>query len=100
MDVRDNLRFYSYRYGHVTNMHHSDLYAALGLDPKRKLPDAGLPPRMVGNVWVWVVPKIPGTNQDAKRVWCSCPYCERKLTAGKLHQHVPYCEKRPIREAR
>ena len=28
-------------------MRHTDLYAALGLDPKRKLPDAGLPPRWV-----------------------------------------------------
>lgn len=95
ISVKHDLRFYSYRYGHVTNMHHTDLYAALGLDPKRKLPDAGLGPQYIGNVCVWVVPRVPGTNQDAKRVWCRCPYCHRDLTAGKYHQHWPHCEARP-----
>jgi hypothetical protein len=65
-----------------------DLYAALGLNPKKHLPAEGLGARFVGNVRVWVDPKIPGKNQDAKRVWCECPACNKVLTAGKLHQHM------------
>jgi hypothetical protein len=44
--------------------------------------------RLIGNVPVWVEPKIPGVAQDAKRVWCVCPHCRKSLTAGKLHQHM------------
>ena len=96
MKVLDNLRYQ--REYHVAadnstatvtaNMRHRELYEALGLDPKKHLPDAGLPPTMVGNVQVWVMKRIPGTNQDAKRVWCNCPHCGRAVTAGKLPQHM------------
>jgi len=92
MEVRNNLRFYSFVRGCETRMDHLDLYAALGLDPKRHLPDEGKLPQYVGNVLVWVVPRVKGTNQDAKRVWCKCPQCGRELTAGKLFQHLKYCE--------
>jgi len=91
MEILDDLR-YVYRSpfdgkARPTNMHWQEMYAALGLNPKRHLPDAGLGPRYVGNVRVWVDPKIPGVAQDAARVWCRCPHCGRHLTAGKYHQH-------------
>lgn len=90
MVILDDLRYmYESPYGdrRPTNMHWQELYEALGLNPKHHLPDAGLDAQKVGNVWVWVIPKIPGVAQDAARVWCSCPSCGRTVTAGKLHQH-------------
>ena len=89
MQILNNL-LYSEEYNgrtYKSQMRHDQLYAALGLNPKRHLPDAGLPPQLVGNVEVWVDAKIPGKNQDAKRVWCKCPACGKVLTAGKLQQH-------------
>ena len=69
-------------------MRHYDLYEALGLNPKKHLPAEGLPMQHIGNMVVWVDPKIPGMNQDAKRVWCCCPHCHKIFTAGKFHQHM------------
>lgn len=68
-------------------MQHYQMYEALGLNPKRHLPDAGHAGTMIGNVYVWVVPKTV-RRQDAKRMWCACPCCGRTLTAGKLAQHI------------
>jgi hypothetical protein len=87
MKILDNLRYHDEKYGGNWAMRWDQLYMALGLDPKRHLPAEGLGPQFVGNVLVWVDPKIPGRNQDAKRVWCRCPDCERVLTAWKLQQH-------------
>jgi hypothetical protein len=89
--IRDNLRYQ--HSGYLWPMRHKELYEALGLDPKRHLPDAGLPERMVGNVRCWVVPKIPGKSQDAARVKCICPHCNKWLTAGKFHQHFKMMHK-------
>lgn len=69
------------------NMGHEDIYKALGIEGNR-LPDAGHPGQLIGNVFVWVKPKIPGKAQDAARTWCRCPDCGKELTAGKLHQHL------------
>jgi hypothetical protein len=88
MKILDNLRYFNEKYQRSYNMDHSDLYEALGLDPKKHLPKEGLAIQHIGNVRVWVDPKRPGVNQDAKRVWCQCPHCDRVLTAGKLHQHI------------
>jgi hypothetical protein len=87
MIIRNNLRYFNEKYGREYQMDHRELYEALGLDPKKHLPKEGLGPRYIGNVLVWVDPKIPGRNQDAKRVWCRCPNCGKVLTAGKLQQH-------------
>lgn len=87
MEILNDLRRICPYRGKPTSMDHVDLYEALGLNPKRHLPDEGLGPRMVANVLVWVDPKIQGKAQDAKRVWCRCPHCNRVLTAGKFHQH-------------
>lgn len=89
MIIHDNLRRDNpYRPGSTMTMDHRDLYEALGLNPNRHLPKEGLGPRHVGNVLIWVDPKVEGKSQDAKRVWCRCPHCDRVLTAGKLHQHM------------
>jgi hypothetical protein len=68
-------------------MRHDEVYQALGLDPKKHLPDAGHSGGMVGNVFVWVLPKKPFA-QDAARTWCACPACGKPFTAGKLAQHM------------
>jgi hypothetical protein len=83
--IRDNLRYQ--HSGHSWPMRHKELYEALGLNPNRHLPEAGLSDRMVGNVRCWVIPKIQGKSQDAARVKCQCPHCGKILTAGKFHQH-------------
>jgi len=89
MIVLNNLRRDNpYHEGHTQNMHWQDLYTALGLSTTKHLPAEGLPPQQIGNVTVWVDAKIPGVNQDAKRVWCKCPICDKTFTAGKLHQHI------------
>lgn len=88
MKILSNLRYLDEERGFNWAMRHDHVYAALGLDPKKHLPDEGLSPRMVGNTKVWVDARIPGTNQDAKRVWCECASCGKVLTAGKLQQHM------------
>jgi hypothetical protein len=88
IEVRDNLTFYHVEAGRVLPMRHEHLYEALGLNPKRHLPVAGLEPKWIGNVLVTVLPKDPNKAQDAARCVCSCPTCGKFLTAGKLHQHM------------
>lgn len=63
-----------------------EIYAALGFDPKKHLPKEGFTGAMIGNVYVWVLPKTEQA-QDAARTWCACPDCGKALTAGKLEQH-------------
>lgn len=94
MKILNNLRRDNpYHEGRTQTLRHDELYAALGLNPNRHLPAEGLAPQMIGNVLVWVVPKIPGVSQDAKRVWCKCPVCDKPFTAGKLFQHLPVHKK-------
>jgi hypothetical protein len=89
MIIGDNLRRNNpYHEGRTMTMRHYELYEALGLNPKKHLPKTGVAPQYIGNVQVWVLPKMEGTNQDAKRVWCQCPHCHKVLTAGKFHQHM------------
>jgi len=77
---------------HGRPMHHDELYTKLGLDPKKHLPDGGVGCQEVGNVTVWVVPKIPNVAQDAKRVHAECPCCGCDFTAGKLWMHLRGCK--------
>jgi hypothetical protein len=88
MKILDNLRYHDEEYGRDFIMRWDQLYMALGLDPKKHLPVEGVPAKLIGNVPVWVEPKVQGMSQDGKRVWCMCPYCEKSLTAGKLQQHL------------
>jgi len=74
------------------NVHHSDLYKALGLDPLRHLPAEGFTSRWVGNVEIWCL-----SISDAqllgktKRLWCHCPDCSKIISPGHLHQHLRAC---------
>jgi hypothetical protein len=89
MKIFNNLRRDNpYHPDHTMSMNHRDIYEALGLSPTKHLPTEGLQSRKIGNVLVWVTPRIPGMNQDAKRVWCICPHCDKMLTAGKFNQHM------------
>lgn len=67
---------------------YAEIYAALGLNPNAHLPVEGVPRTLIGNVWVWVLPKTD-KPQDAARTWCECPVCGKHLTTGKLQQHLP-----------
>ena len=89
MNIVDNLRATYDHAGrtYTRKLNHREIYAALGIT-SHKLPDAGHAGAMVGNVFVWVLPKIAGVAQDAARTCCTCPVCARKLTAGKLQQHI------------
>lgn len=69
-------------------MRHEAIYAALGLNPKRHLPEEGLYSRHIGNVVVWVTPKEKKVRQDGARTRCFCPFCFREMPTGKLHQHM------------
>jgi hypothetical protein len=87
---------------HGRNMHHDDLYSALGLDPKNHLPAEGLAPQNINGIMVYVLPvddprrlrrfrsRRNGqmmTNMKGKRTYAICPGCERHIEAGHLHQH-------------
>jgi len=65
----------------------TELYRQLGLDPKRHLPDAGLPPRFIAGTLVWVAPVTTKRNRFTHRVICQCPVCGTTLSAGRLFQH-------------
>jgi hypothetical protein len=70
---------------HTTTMDHEDVYAELGIG--KRLPDAGHPGMWISNVFVWVVPKIPGVAQDGARTRCRCPDCGKEMVTGRLAQH-------------
>lgn len=74
--------------------HSHAVRAALGLDPKAKLPSLGLPPRDVAGYTLWVEPLGPNPTRHKRsthRVMARCNACGRVLSAGRLHQHV--CKK-------
>lgn len=75
------------------NMQHSELYARLGLNPLRHLPDIGIGPIDVDGILVYVKPKALATNQgrrrqgQTKRTFAICR-CGTHVEAGHLHQHM------------
>jgi hypothetical protein len=92
---------------HGRNMHYSQLYARLGLNPNKHLPAEGVPPTDVDGVIVYVLavdhPRRERrrnyrgrswTNMKGKRTYAICPDCQRHIEAGHLHQHVRACKKR------
>lgn len=72
------------------NSQNHHMLALLGV---AKTPIAGMPPRDIQGVKVWV-----NSLADAKakgefhRIRCECPYCKRDLSVGRLHQHVVVCK--------
>jgi hypothetical protein len=67
--------------------HASTMYEMLGHNPKRHLPDEGLPGRMIQGKWVWVRSRAD-TPRGQHRVMTECPICLRVCQAGKLFQHA------------
>ena len=67
-----------------------DMLALLGLDPDKHIPAAGLPPRDIQGITVYVRPLDPNRNRRRKlhRVRALCPTCGKDVSAGRLFQHV------------
>lgn len=62
----------------------------LGLPPKAKLPDAGLPGQVIQGVTVWVAPAVNHMFRRGgglHRVLCLCPDCGHAMSVGRLQQH-------------
>lgn len=83
---------------YTRNAHSHDIKLMLGLTVKQKLPNEGMPPRLIHGIEVWVAPLAPRISQDhierwrrryAKphRVLCRCPQCGKVVSVGRLHQH-------------
>jgi|WetSurMetagenome_2_1015567.scaffolds.fasta_scaffold611830_1 hypothetical protein len=73
------------------NAHSSQVMEMLGLNRKGKLPDDGMPPRVIQGITVWVNPRIirsDGRKSSTHRVMAACPNCGRTMSAGRLHQHT------------
>lgn len=88
--ILDNLRYKSASQANsITRgwpMHHYQIREALGLNPKR-LPVHAVPPQMIGNVKVWVLPRSNNSRRQ-HRVMCQCPRCHGEGPAGRLAQHI------------
>jgi len=87
----DNLRYrlmqHPSHWSYPMNTH--AMKSVLGLPPK--LPRDGLPPRMIGNVKVWVEAssRPEGTNfRRPHRIMSECPCCQKTIPAGRLAQHM------------
>jgi len=77
-------------------MHHDDLYRALGLDPKKHLPDEGVFDTDIAGTIVYVIPKEAlylanlgrvRKRRFMKRTFAICSDCGKRVEAGHLHQH-------------
>lgn len=78
--------------------HSSQVMRHLGLDPKGKLPEDGMPPRKIDGIRVWVEPLLPKDERRARdrkfmatrphRVMAECPLCYKAMSAGRLPQHA------------
>jgi len=71
------------------NLHSHDVLPLLGLRPGEHLPAAGLPPRVIQGVKVWVAMSAAPTGRKSAthRVLAECPLCGKVLSVGRLHQH-------------
>jgi hypothetical protein len=83
-------------------MYNASLYyivKSLGLNPDKHLPAMGVEPRVIHGVKYWVEPRHsiaaltrPGiSKRKPHRVMCECPSCGKKLSAGRLPQHIRRC---------
>jgi hypothetical protein len=71
--------------------HSSHVKTMLGLNPRAKLPDAGLPAQRVQNFDVWVEPlgsKYVAGRRMTHRVLARCLCCNKTMSAGRTHQHT------------
>jgi hypothetical protein len=67
------------------NAQSHDIHALLGV---KKLPDEGMPERLIQGVRVYVKPivRVPGVKSSKHRVMAICR-CNQHLSVGRLHQH-------------
>lgn len=93
---------YPFTNQHGYPMRSDEMYEALGLDPRKHLPDEGVPPTQVQGITVYVLGKdqpSPSRRQKGrtprqkrgwmiKRTFAVCPTCDRHVEAGHLHQHL------------
>jgi hypothetical protein len=73
--------------------HSSDMHVLLGV---RRLPDEGMPERLISGVRVYVKPivRVKGRKSSKHRVMAICK-CGQHLSVGRIHQHKceePYCD--------
>ena len=76
---------------------HYSIRQLLGLNSKAKLPDAGMEPREIQGLLVWVTPRYPRPRvgkSSKHRVRCRCPECGQELSVGRLGQHK--CTKKGV----
>lgn len=69
----------------------------LGLAPKQKLPEEGMPPRLIRGIEVWVrplPPKVDNHRRFSLRVRGRCPFCQCEFAVSRLAQHAPACKQR------
>lgn len=110
--VADTITYNGREHPHRHQMHHDEVYRALGHDPRKHLPDEGIPPTDVNGVTVYVLAKDDErrrrwftsrrtgervSNMKGKRTYAVCPDCGTHVEAGHIHQHVMG---RKCREAR
>lgn len=60
---------------------------ALGLR-NEEMPRQGIAPRVLGNVLVWIDPKIEGDNKQKQRLMCMCPVCCDVQYMSRFHAHL------------
>lgn len=87
------------------NAHTPDMMKKLGV-VGTKWPDAGIEPRMVDGIKVWVLPKAAKQESWERkhgcthRVMCACPGCGMEMSAGRLHQHRCHSKYSPSQKRR
>jgi hypothetical protein len=66
-----------------------------GLDSKAdRLPDEGIPARVIKGIKMWVDPKpvnlepITSRHPSTHRAKAECPLCSKVVSIGRLHQHA------------
>jgi hypothetical protein len=79
------------------NAQNPEMLRLLGLPAKAKLPEAGMAPRYIQGIKVWINPipegppcprrLNPGTVRP-HRIMAQCPLCAKAVSAGRLFQHV------------
>lgn len=78
------------KFSHLRDANAGDMRVLLGLGALDKLPDAGMPPRRVDGVLVWVTARSTNpavSRRRPHRIFAQCT-CGASVPVGRLHQHV------------
>lgn len=76
-----------------THMTNDDVKVALGCDPKRHWPDAGVEPKLVNGIPVKVLPKA-ATKGQGRRCVALHETCGKWVCTGHFGQHLAACDAR------